>query len=112
MELKITGNTEERFNNNLKSFLNVATMICLKGNVPTQKDIDQAEALGRWWTLEEKNKRYQILGSVNDNWLNIRESGVNYIIVEFNFRYDIDSQKKKAISNLMLAFFDFVEKVD
>ncbi|MCU0337872.1 MAG: hypothetical protein MUF12_08480 [Sediminibacterium sp.] len=108
MELRISGRSEEQFNENLVSFLNVSTFICLRGTIPKQWDIDKAETGGRWWTKEAHNRRFNILGIVNDNWLNIRKEGENFIVVEFNFRYDRHFEKKKSISNLMLAFFDFV----
>lgn len=111
MKLKISGNTEERFDRNLTSFLNLATLICLKGIIPTQKEIDEPERLGKWWFLDE-GKRYVMIGAANDYWANIREKGENYIVIEFSFRYDIDLKKKKAVSNLMLALFDFVECLD
>ena len=111
MELKITGRTKEQFDFNLESFLNISAMICLWGKIPTKDDVKEAECLGRWWYKEKDNNRYQ-LSSTNNDWLNVRKEGENYIIVEFNFRYDSQFEKKKAITNLMLTFYDFVALVD
>jgi len=114
MKLKISGKNKELFKENLNSFLNVATMICLRGHIPTQYDIDNADRLGRWWYREDSGgcDRYQLFGLANNDWLNVKEEGENFIIAEFNFRYDGERKKKESITNLMLAFFDFVETVE
>jgi len=114
MKLKISGSSKERFEQNLTNFLNVATMICLRGHIPTQYDIDNAEKLGGWHYHEKIGgvNRFQLLGAANNDWLNvIQEGGEYFVIVEFSFRYDSDSKKKESITNLMFAFFDFVELV-
>lgn len=111
MELKITGYNKENFEENLTHFLNVATMICLKGHIPTQDDIINTRTHGMWWFKETDNKRFQLLGS-NNNWLNIVSEGENFIVVEFNFRYDKYSHRKNTISRLMLEWFDFVDVVE
>lgn len=111
MKLKITGNTPERFESNLKRFLNLSTLVCLKGYVPSQNEIEKPE-LGRWWILEEENKRYQLLPSANDYWLNIREKGTNYIILDFSYRYDSNFKMKNALCELTSTVFDFVEKIE
>jgi hypothetical protein len=111
MKLKIFASNKERFESNLIRFLNLSTLICLGGSIPSQYDIENAENLGRWWIKEEDNNRFQLLGISNNDWVNIHEEGENFIIVEFNFRYDKGSYKKVAISNLMLAFFDFIELI-
>jgi hypothetical protein len=106
LEVRITGRTKEQFQSNLERFLNVATFISLSGSIPTQREIDNASTTGRWWYRD--GDRFQLLGIANNDWLNIRAEEELQMDVEFNYRYDIQSRKKKAITALMLAFFDFV----
>ncbi len=110
MELKIFGRNEKRFEENLKDVLSVATLVCSRGYVPTKLDIEQAEQYGRWYTLDLPD-RYNLLPMSNDYWGNIRGRGENYIIIEFNVRYDGDNAKKLSLSNLLLAWFPCVVEV-
>jgi len=107
MILKITGRDRETYLENLTKFLNLATLICLRGNIPEPYDIENAESFGNWWFREPK--RFQILGSSNNNWLNIIEEFETHIVVEFQFRYDKDFNKERTTTELMLCWFDFVE---
>ncbi len=107
MELKITGRNGEILENNIERFLNLASLICLKGKIPIPYDIANAKRLGRWWYKD--GETIHLLGELNNDWLFIKESKPDFIIAEFGFRYDKDNKKKTAISNLMEAFFDFVE---
>jgi hypothetical protein len=107
MEIKITGRSQKVFENNLTHFLNLSTMIIRRGEIPTKSDIDNAEQYGMWW-YKDLHDRYQLLPVTNDYWLNVIGQGDNYIIVEYNFRYD-RGLKKETITNLMGAWFDFVE---
>lgn len=110
MILKITGQDKERLDQNLNSFLNLSTMICLKGYIPSPEEMSSPQELGKWWIRE--TNRFILLPISNDYWLNIREEGENYILVEFRFRYDNDNKKKDSISLVLLAFFDFVENAN
>lgn len=107
MELKVFGQNKKRFEENLKDVLSVATLICSHGYVPTKLDIEKAEQFGRWYVQDLPN-RYNLLPIVNDYWANIRGRGENFIILEFNIRYDKGNVKKLALSNLLLAWFTFV----
>ena len=105
MKIKITGRNEELFKAQLKDILNVATVVAGTGTIPDEYDIDEAERLGRYWVREEN--RFNILGSSNNNWANIREEGENYIVIEFSTRYDrMGLPKAKALSNLILEWFN------
>lgn len=103
MEIKIIGHNKERFEENLKNVLNVATLICLKGIIPTERDIATSETGGRWYIKEDG--RYNLLPIANDYWANIKGEGENFIVIEFNVRYDGDGKKKLALTNSILAFF-------
>lgn len=111
MKLKITGRNKDNFDKNLTDFLNVATMICLQGTIPTEYYIKEAKNLGYWW-FRENDSRFELLKAINNHKLIIRNEGENFIIVEFNIRYDYDGKKKTTISELMLAWFDFVEHIN
>lgn len=102
LEMRISGKNAYQFQQNLQNFVNLACLISLKGTIPTQKDIEDAPTMGRWWYRD--GDKYQLPGI----WLNIRAEGETYMDVEFNYRYDIQSVRKKAITALMLATFDFV----
>ena len=112
MKLTISGENKKELEENVKRFMNVATLVCLKGELPLLYDIDHAETVGRWWCKDVPIERYSILGIANNIWVNIVHDDVedraNFMQVEFWFRYDKDDAKKKAISTVMLAFFDFV----
>ena len=103
--LKITGKTEEQFQNNLENFLNVAAVICNGGYLPEEHYRE------RLYFKEPESKRYQ-LSALNNHWLNIKEEKRTYIIVEFNFRYDSAFQHKTTITNLMATWFDYVEIIE
>lgn len=109
MKLKISGNTKEQFKKNTIDFLNLSTLICLKGSIPSNYDIETAERLGRWWIKEPDNKRFSLLGVFNNDWIHIIEEAETYMVVEFHFRYDTYFQKELTISQLMNAWLDFVE---
>lgn len=112
MKLKITGHNKERFEENLLNFLNMATLICHKGYIPTQYDIDNADRLGNWWSLDKEQNKYYILGGSNNIWLAILEETETSKTVEFSFRYDSKREKEFSISNVLLAFLDYVELVE
>lgn len=112
MKLKITGHNKERFNENLTDFLNMATMICHKGYIPEPRDIELAETHGNWWWLDKREGTYYILGGSNNIWCNIKSQDELSITVSFNFRYDSKREKEIAISNVLVAFLDFVEVVE
>lgn len=106
LEMRITGTNKQRFQENLEAFVNLACLISLKGTIPTPEDIRDANRMGRWWYRD--SDRFQLLGIANNDWLNIRDEGETYMDVEFNYRYDIQSARKKTITALMIAIFDFV----
>ena len=110
-QLKITGRNTERVEQNLKDVLSLATLVCHKGYVPTPRDIETAETLGMWYSKDTPN-RYNLIPTCNDYWANIIEQGENFIVLEFNIRYDGNEKKTKSLSELILAWFDdFVECV-
>lgn len=110
MELRITGRTAEQLKENFIQFMNLATMICLKGHVPTPHEIANAENQGMWWCDKNSDgKSFSIIGTANNIWLNVRDKDEDFIDVEFTFRYDGQRVKEKAICNCIVAFLDFVD---
>jgi hypothetical protein len=107
MKLKIFGETKHQFNTALEDILNVATLICLRGSIPHKHEMENPLMSGRWWHYEETggNKRYQLVSGQNDNWCNIYETGENYIIVKFNFRYQQKLEKTESMYSIIKAFF-------
>lgn len=110
MKLKITGTSAERLESNLKNILSVATLVCLKGYIPSEQDIEEAETKGRWY-IQDSETRYNLVPMANDYWANIKEKGEHFIVLEFNVRYDGNGKKKDSLSNLILSWFDYVELV-
>lgn len=115
MKVKIFGETKHQFETILEEILNVATLICLRGSIPHKNEMEEPLRSGRWWHYEETggNKRWQLVSGQNDNWCNLYESGENYVIVKFNFRYQIKFEKTEAINSVLNAFFkNNVELID
>lgn len=109
MLLRINWETDRQGVENIKEFLSLANLICLKGEVPTPEEIKDPERFGKWWR-QEGGSFYLVCGG-NNAWLHTRQKGDGFMDVEFSFRYDRDNIKKDAISNTMIAFLDFVSPV-
>lgn len=105
-DFKVKGRNKELYDRTLKNVLDVAFSICSQGYIPTEWDIEKPERSGMYWYLEEDNNRYNIVPSNNNYWLNIRDKGENFIVLEFNCRYDKENKKKIALTNVLIAFFD------
>lgn len=104
--LKIKGRNKELYERTLKSVLDITFVICTKGYFPTEWDIEKPERSGKYWLLEENYNRYNIVPTNNNYWLNIKDKGENFIVLDFNCRYDKDNKKKNSLVNVITSFFD------
>lgn len=115
MKLKVNGGNKEILERNLAKLFNIATVVAGGGRIPKEEDIEEAETTGRYWYRHEDE--VHILGISNDNWAFIRQEhivddGRCFAVVEFKTRYDkVGFPKQKALSELFLHWFDFVEEV-
>lgn len=109
MKLKLTTQTNEGLKQIFQRILVTASIIVQRGNLPTNEEINEPDRFGRYpYKDEHKDNTYQLCGS-NSDWLNVREETDNYIIFEFNFRYDGKNNKKNTMSNVILTWFENVE---
>lgn len=108
MNIKITARNPEQLQNHLTEVLNVACFVCLQGYVPSKYDIDNAGTTGNWWYKKSENT-YDLNPCANNFWAFVRETGENYIVLEFGIRYDKDNLKKSSLCQLLVCWFDFVE---
>jgi hypothetical protein len=106
--IKIKGRNKELYERTLKNVLDVTFVICSKGYFPTEWDIEKPERSGKYWLLEEENNRYNIVPTNNNYWLNIKNKGENFVVLDFNCRYDKDNKKK----NIIIEEFDKYFKID
>jgi hypothetical protein len=111
MLIKIKGRNERQFNETVESVMNIACVVAGKGSIPSEYDIKNAVNLGKYWYENVKEDMFDILGITNDHKAFVRERGVNFIVIEFSFRYDArygvqGFPKKTALSNLILAIFN------
>lgn len=112
MTIKITGRNAELFQENLTAVLNIACVVAGHGNIPTEQDIQDPGRSGRYWYRETDHgaNRFQLYPTSNDWWANIRGEGENFIVLEFQYRYDRHGVAE-ALTNLLLIRFansDFV----
>jgi len=112
--IKITGRNSELFNENLTNVLNIASVICMGGKIPTQHDIDNAYKSGGWWC--QTQTKYDLFPSVNNYSAFVQDEGENvngesYIVLRFWARYDRTNKKVSSLCVLLDNWFDFVELV-
>lgn len=110
MLIKITGQTPELFNENLTAVLNIASVIAMRGYIPSETDQANPQGAGRYWYREAGAPRYQLFPSSNDYWANVRHEGENYIVLEFSYRYD-RRRLCDVLAALILVRFPDVEDV-
>ena len=112
MRIRITGRNAENLKENFDQFMNMATMICLKGHIPTPHEIENTERQGMWWCDRDGDgKSFSVIGSANNIWFHVRGKGEFFIEGDFTFRYDIVGKKERVICNCLATFLDFVELV-
>ena len=104
-EIKISAKTPEKFEKLLSDILNMACVMCMTGDIPTQRDMENPQQTGRYWFLEESGERYQLFPVTNNYWMGIRERTDTSAVIQFRVRYDHERQKAKALTNSVLAFF-------
>jgi len=123
MQIKIKGKNAELLQENLTAVLNIATVVAQRGHIPTPVEIATPEQRGRYWYLN--GRTFHLAGIANDFLANIREEGsfdytgldnnsasVQYIVLEFSYRYDRGYAFFDALTNLIAARFrDDVEIV-
>lgn len=107
MLIKIKGTNQERFGETVISVMNLACVCFRRGNIYGKKDLVE------YWYENTKENKFDLLPTANNHKAFIRDSGENFIVIEFYSRYDIDNKEVNALSNLVLSFFsdDEVEKV-
>ena len=104
MYLKIKGNSNKLFQENVKRVMNLFTVVAGRGTLPSQYDIDNAERLGRYWYEFVEDDKFEILGVTNDNKAFVKKRGENYIVVDFHCRYN-NKQKVEVLYSLIQVFF-------
>jgi hypothetical protein len=111
--IKINFSTKEQRNERLEEVLNLITLICHKGYIPNDLNIEEKDIRGQWWIVDDRDsKKFNIIGASNNNWATIRRETSNMVILDYVTRYDIEFEKEKAVKQLLAAFFDYVEIVD
>ena len=105
MLIKIKGRNRERFGEVLEGVLNLATVAFSRGYLPTERDIANPQQTGLYWYRKFKDDKFELLPRLNDHKAFIRDSGENFIVLEFYSRYDGDKKQVDALSNLILALF-------
>jgi hypothetical protein len=91
MKIKITGKSQELFEHYLAAVLNLAAVAAMGGYIPTQNDIERPDIFGRYWYREKEGAtldRFNLYPMSNDYFANVRDEGVNYIIIDFWYRHD------------------------
>lgn len=103
MLLKITGRNPERFQENLTAILNIATVLCQRGHIPT--DIEQSDPPkhGRYWWREGQD-RFHLYSMSNDYWAHIEDEGETLITLSFRYRYDRNGLMDALINLIHLRF--------
>ena len=104
MYLKIKGNSNELFQENVERVMNVFTVVAGRGTLPSELDIVTAERLGCYWHEFVEDDKFEILGASNNNKAFVKERGENYIVVDFHCRYN-NKLKVEALYNLIDVFF-------
>lgn len=108
--LKLTSNNNSDLMETFQRILVMASVIVQQGYLPTEEEINEPERYGRYpYKDKNKNNSYQLFGSVNNDWVNVREESENFIIFEFSFRYDSKNIKKNTMNNVILTWFNNVE---
>lgn len=108
MEIKIKGRTPEQLQRNIDRIITMASVICQGGYLPTEEEQTEVN-LGRKPYLDEDNSRYHLFPMANNDWANIRKRGEDFVVLEFNHRYDKGYKKKEALTNLIIAWFEEAE---
>lgn len=105
MLIKIKGRTQERFNETLKSIMNIASIVFGRGRIPTPQNMEEPKVTGLFWFENIEEDKFELLPVQNDHKAFIRERGVNSITVEFYSRYDKNNKQTTALSNLIMSMF-------
>lgn len=102
MLLKITGRSPELFQENLTAVLNIATVFCQGGYIPTEQEQDDPEGHGRYWRREDQ--RFHLFPSANNHWAHVQEETETSIVLSFRYRYDRNGLMDNLTNLLYLRF--------
>ncbi len=102
--IKIKGQNQERFQETLISVMNLACVCFRRGNIPTERDMQEPERTGLYWYENTKEEKFELLPTANNHKAFIRNRGENFIVIEFYSRYDIDN---KEVNDCQIWCFHF-----
>lgn len=102
MQIKISHHNPIIFNEILEDVLNIATVVALGGQIPSEMEMNAPSQRGRYWWRE--NERYHLASSNNDWWAFIREESPTAMTLEFRRRNDTKGVAD-ALSQLLVALF-------
>jgi hypothetical protein len=103
MEIKVFGKNKELFNTILERVLNIASVACMGGYIPSEYEKLNPEGSGLFWFKEENCFH---LGRANDHWGHIRSQGEDFVVLEFTYRYDTAGNPfATALCNLIATRF-------
>lgn len=92
MKIKITGKSPELFDHYLTAVLNLAAVAAMGGHIPSQREIEAPDELKQRYWFREKDgttlDRFNLYPMSNDYYVNVREEGENFIVLDFWYRYD------------------------
>ncbi len=108
MIVRIEAKDKRQLIENINHVLDVTTTI-VRGSIPTVYDMNNAERTGEHWTRQDDT--FEIYQITNNYKFFVRGESDTHISLEFYYRYDMDSRKKTAVSNLLDEFFHYVEIV-
>lgn len=104
MLLKITGKNAELFQENLTAVLNIATVFCQRGHIPTPDEQTNAQQHGRYWWREGKKINLYSMG--NDFWAWVQDGSEmeTSVTLWFTYRYDRNNLMDALINLIHLRF--------
>ena len=110
--LKVTARNNELLESTIQSIMNCASVLCMSGRMPSDKEIAEPNRLGRWWYIEPDNSNYRVhlFPLTNDYWAHIRNKTDVSCEIDFNIRYDNEMVKENALYVAIAAFFPYEVK--
>src|SRR3990167_1499762 len=97
MLIKIKGRNQEQLQKTVKNIMNLAYVAFRRGEIPTERDMQEAERTGLYWYENIKENKFELLPVINNHKALIRSRGENFIIIEFYSRYDRGDKQVNAL---------------
>ena len=111
MLLKIKGKNQEMFEETVTKVMNIACVAFRKGSIPTEEDMQEPQRTALYWYKNIPDNRFELFQQSNNHHAFIKESGENFIVIQFHSRRDSDGVQVTSLSNLIVSLFDEVELV-